>query len=72
MLGLIVFIIVVGVLLWLVNTYVPMDWNIKNILNAVVVICLVLYLLSALLGWGGLGSFGGCGSSGLGLHRGLL
>lgn len=39
--------IVVGVLLWLVNTYIPMDGKIKNILNVVVVICVVLWLLSA-------------------------
>jgi hypothetical protein len=37
---------VVGVLLWLVNTYVPMDAKIKSILNAVVVIAVVLWLLN--------------------------
>ena len=37
--------IVVGVLLWLVNTYIPMDPKIKGILTAVVVIVLVVYLL---------------------------
>ena len=37
--------IVVGVLLWLVNTFIPMDPKIKGILNAVVVIALVVYLL---------------------------
>lgn len=37
--------IVVGVLLWLVNTYIPMDPKIKSILNAVVVIAVVVYLL---------------------------
>ncbi len=37
--------IVVGVLLWLVNTYIPMDPKIKGILNAVVVIAVVVYLL---------------------------
>jgi hypothetical protein len=37
--------IVVGVLLWLVNTYIPMDPKIKGILNAVVVIVVVIYLL---------------------------
>ena len=37
--------IVVGVLLWLVNTYLPMDPKIKSILNAVVVIAVVIYLL---------------------------
>jgi len=37
--------IVAGVLLWLVSTYIPMDAKIKNILNAVVVIAVVVYLL---------------------------
>ena len=39
--------IVVGVLLWLVNTYIPMDGKIKSILNAVVVIAVVIWLLQA-------------------------
>ena len=39
--------IVVGVLLWLINTYIPMDGKIKKILNVVVVICVVLWLLVA-------------------------
>lgn len=38
-------IIVVGVLLWLVNNYIPMDAKIKQILNIVVVIALVLWIL---------------------------
>jgi hypothetical protein len=38
--------IVVGILLWLVNTYVPMAGSIKSILNAVVVICVVVWLLN--------------------------
>ncbi len=37
--------VVVGVILWLVNTYIPMQRTIKNILNAVVVIVLVIWLL---------------------------
>jgi predicted membrane protein len=37
--------IVVGVLLWLVNTYIPMDGKIKQILNILVVIAVVLWLL---------------------------
>ncbi len=40
-------IIVVGVLLWLINTYIPMDRKIKSILNIVVVVVLVLWLLRA-------------------------
>lgn len=39
--------IVVGVLLWLINTYIPMDRKIKNILNIVVVIVVILWLLQA-------------------------
>jgi hypothetical protein len=38
--------IVVGVLLWLINRYIPMQGMIKTILNAVVVIVVVLWLLS--------------------------
>ena len=39
--------IVVGVLLWLVNRFIPMQGSIKSILNAVVVIAVVLWLLNA-------------------------
>jgi 1-acyl-sn-glycerol-3-phosphate acyltransferase len=39
--------VVIGVLLWLVNTYIPMAGSIKKILNAVVVICVVVWLLFA-------------------------
>ncbi len=38
--------VVVGVLLWLVNTFIPMAASIKSILNAVVVICVVVWLLN--------------------------
>jgi predicted membrane protein len=37
--------IVVGMLLWLVNSYIPMDGKIKNILNIVVVIAVIGWLL---------------------------
>jgi len=47
MLSLIITLIVIGVLMWLVNTYIPMQQPIKNILNVVVIICVVIYLLSA-------------------------
>jgi small-conductance mechanosensitive channel len=43
---LIIVLVVVGVLLWLVNNYIPMDWKIKRILNVVVVICVIVWLLS--------------------------
>jgi hypothetical protein len=41
----IVVLIVVGVLLWLINRYIPMAASIKSILNAVVVIAVVVWLL---------------------------
>ena len=47
LISLVVTLIVVGVLLWLVNTYIPMDGKIKKILNIVVVVCVVLWLMVA-------------------------
>ena len=38
--------IIVGVLLWLINTLIPMDPKIKQIINVLVVIVIVLWLLS--------------------------
>jgi uncharacterized membrane protein YvlD (DUF360 family) len=38
--------IVVGVILWLINRFIPMAGSIKSILNAVVVICVVMWLLN--------------------------
>jgi hypothetical protein len=43
---LIVVLAVVGLLLWLVNRYIPMEARIKSILNVVVIIAVVLWLLS--------------------------
>jgi hypothetical protein len=45
LIGLIVALVVVGLVLWLVNTYIPMDSKIKNILNVVVIIVVALWLL---------------------------
>jgi hypothetical protein len=44
---LVIALVVVGIGLWLVNNYIPMDGTIKKILNLVVVIVVVLWLLSA-------------------------
>jgi hypothetical protein len=51
----IVALIVVGILLWLINAYIPMQSTIKSILNAVVVIVVVIWLLQV---FGVLGSIG--------------
>lgn len=45
MLNLIITLIIVGVLLWLVNNYIPMDSKIKSIVNIVIVIAVILWLL---------------------------
>lgn len=41
----VIVLIVVGILLWLINTYVPMAGPIKSLLNAVVVIALIVWIL---------------------------
>jgi hypothetical protein len=51
--NLIVVLVVVGILLYLVNNYIPMDSKIKSILNVVVVIIVILWLLQ---GFGLIGS----------------
>ena len=43
--SIVITLIVVGVVMWLINKYIPMQNTIKNILNAVVVILVVLWLL---------------------------
>ncbi len=42
----VIVLIVVGVLLWVINRFIPMAGSIKSILNAVVVIAVILWLLS--------------------------
>ena len=46
LLHLVVTLIVIGVLLWVVNNFIPMQCNIKSILNVLVVIGVVLWLLN--------------------------
>jgi hypothetical protein len=55
-LSVVIVLCVVGVLLWLVNQYLPMQPPFKTIVNAVVVIAVVLWILSA---FGVLGSISG-------------
>jgi len=47
LLTILIVLIVAGVLLWLVNSFIPMDRKIKSILNIVVVIILIIWLLKA-------------------------
>ena len=46
LINVVVVLIVVGVVLWLINRFIPMAGSIKTILNAVVVIAVILWLLS--------------------------
>jgi len=48
LLSIIVALIVIGIVLWLINNYIPMDQKIKTILNVVVILVVVIWLLSAL------------------------
>ena len=43
---LVIVLVVVGVVLWLINSYIPMQATIKKILNVVVVIAVIFWLLS--------------------------
>ena len=44
----VIYLILVGVLLWLVNNYIPMDGKIKQIVNILVVVVVVIWLLQVL------------------------
>jgi hypothetical protein len=47
LIGLVLTLVVVGVLLWLLNNYVPMDGKIRSIINVVVVIVVVIWVLQS-------------------------
>lgn len=55
LIGLIVTLVIVGVVMWLVNTYIPMEATYKKLINIVVIIAVVLWLLYVfgILGHGG-------------------
>jgi hypothetical protein len=57
LLDLIVPLIMVGLVLWLINRYIPMASSIKNILNVVVVMIVAVWVLQAMGLWGNLSSF---------------
>jgi heme A synthase len=48
LISLVILLIVVGVLLWAMNTYLPMDTNIKKIINILVIVVVVVWLLGML------------------------
>ncbi|MDZ4263770.1 MAG: Thivi_2564 family membrane protein [Pseudomonadota bacterium] len=48
--------VIIGIVLWLVNTYLPMDAKIKQILNVIVVVFAIIWALISLFSVGGFGS----------------
>ena len=52
LIGLVLTLVIVGVLLWLINNYVPMDSKIKTIVNVVIVVAVVIWVLAGVRGPG--------------------
>lgn len=50
LISLVLVLIVIGILLWLINNYIPMDSKIKKIINIVVVVAVVLWILGLFVG----------------------
>ena len=57
LINIVVALIVVGLALWLINTYIPMASSIKAILNVVVVVAVVVWVLQATGMWGSVTSY---------------
>jgi predicted membrane protein len=55
LINVVVTLVIIGVVLWLINTYIPMQSTIKTILNLVIVIAVIIWLL---YGFGIIGSGG--------------
>lgn len=55
LLNLIIILVAIGVIMWLINTYIPMSETIKKILNVVVIIAIIIWLLGI---FGIIGSLG--------------
>jgi predicted membrane protein len=55
--NLVIALIVVGVVLYMINRYIPMASSIKTILNVVVVVSVGIWVLQAVGLWGGISSF---------------
>lgn len=51
MLEIIVAILTVGVLLWVINTFVPMEGHVRNLLTGFVIVLLVVWMLKVLGAW---------------------
>ncbi len=57
LINIVIALVVVGVALWLINTYIPMASSIKAILNVVVVVAVAIWILQAVGLWGRVTSY---------------
>jgi predicted membrane protein len=57
LINLVIALIIVGVALWLINRFIPMQSSIKTILNVVVVVCVGIWVLQAVGLWGHITSY---------------
>jgi len=51
--SLVLVLIIIGVLLWLINNYIPMDGKIKKIINVVVVLAVIIWIIGLFVGGSG-------------------
>lgn len=55
LISLLLTLVIIGVLMWLINTYIPMDAKIKKILNIVIVVLVVIWVAGLFMGgWQGI------------------
>jgi predicted membrane protein len=57
LLNIVVVLVVIGVVLWLINSFIPMASSIKSILNVVVVVAVAVWVLKAVGLWGSVTSY---------------
>ena len=57
LINLVITLVVVGMALWLINRFIPMASSIKTILNAVVVVCVGVWVLQAMGLWGHISNY---------------
>jgi hypothetical protein len=57
LLNIVVVLVVIGVVLWLINSFIPMASSIKSILNVVVVVAVVVWVLKVVGLWGSVTSY---------------
>ena len=57
LINIVIALVVVGLVLWLINNYIPMARPIRTILNVVVVVCVAVWVMKATGVWGQVSSY---------------